>query len=47
MVRWSLLPIVGVSWVAINIGPVAALTFMFLFGFGLVGLVGARRRFRK
>jgi len=30
MVRWSLLPIVGVSWVALNIGPAPALIFVLL-----------------
>jgi hypothetical protein len=47
MVRWSLLPVVGVSWVAINIGSVFTLIFMLLLGFGLVGIVGSRRGFRK
>jgi hypothetical protein len=47
MVRWSLLPLVGVSWVAINIGSVLTLIFMLLLGFGLVGILGSRRGFRK
>ena len=47
MIRWSLLPVVGVSWVAIKIGSLLTLIFMLLLGFGLVGLVGSRRRFRK
>lgn len=47
VVRWSLLPFVSVCWVAINIGPVPALIFMLLFGFGLPGFVIARGKFRK
>ena len=47
MVRWSLLPLVGVSWVAINIWPLPALIFMILFGFGLAGFIGARGKFRE
>ena len=37
MVRLSLLPIVGVSWVALNLGPVPTLAFMLL----LVALISA------
>ena len=40
LVRWSLLPFVGVSWIALNIGLLPALIFMFLFGFGFVGIAG-------
>ena len=40
MTRWSLLPVVGVSWMSLNIGPIPALIFMFLLGFGLVGIAG-------
>jgi hypothetical protein len=47
VVRWSLLPLVSVCWVAINIGLVPALIFMLLFGFGLPGFVIARVKFRK
>ena len=47
MVRVSLLPFVGMSWIAINIGPVSTLAFMLLFGPGLIGLAGLRRKFKK
>jgi hypothetical protein len=40
LVRWSLLPFVGVSWIALNIGPIPAFIFMFLIGFCLVGIAG-------
>ena len=47
MVRWSLLPLVGMSWIAINIGSALTLIFMLLLSFGLVGLIKARRKFRQ
>ena len=37
VVRLSLLPLVGVSWVAINLGPVPTLAFMLL----LLALISA------
>ena len=40
VVRWSLLPVVGMSWMALKIGPIPALIFMSLLGFGLVGIAG-------
>jgi len=43
MVRISLLPVVGMSWVALTFGPVYSLALMFFFVIGTVGLV----RFRK
>ncbi len=39
-VRWSLLPVVGVSWVALKVGPVPSLALMLLLIFGLGGIVG-------
>jgi len=44
IVRWSLLPLVGVSWVTIKFGPIVTLLFMLLFSLGLVGLVVTVRR---
>jgi hypothetical protein len=41
--RLSLLPVVGMSWVALKIGPVYSLALMFLLVSGLIGIV----RFRK
>lgn len=36
MIRVSLLPFIGISWVALKIGLTPTLVFMFLFGCGLV-----------
>ena len=47
VVRWSLLPVVGVSWMSLNIGPLPALILMFVVGFGLIGLAGFKRKLRK
>jgi hypothetical protein len=47
MVRISLLPVVGVSWIALKIGPVSTMALMLFFTFGLIGIVGIRRKFRK
>jgi len=42
-----LLPVVGVSWVALKLGPVSIMAFMIFFGIGLIGFVGFRRKFKK
>jgi endonuclease YncB( thermonuclease family) len=34
--RFSLLPIIGLSWVALKLGPIATLTMMIIFGVGLI-----------
>jgi len=39
MVRLGLLPLVGISWLALEIGPKFAIVFVFLFGVGLTGFV--------
>ena len=44
VVRVSLLPIVGVSWMVLNIGPVSTLALMLFFISCFVGLVWCRRR---
>jgi hypothetical protein len=33
VVRWSLLPLVGVSWVSLKLGPIFTLVFILLFLF--------------
>ena len=38
--RWTLLPLVGVSWFALNLGPIPALALILLLGSGLGGIVG-------
>ena len=39
MVRLGLIPLVGVSWLALEIGPKFAIVFVLLFGIGLTGFV--------
>jgi hypothetical protein len=47
IVRVSLLPVVGLSWVALKIGPVYSLALMFLLCSGLVALVCFRNKLKK
>jgi subtilisin family serine protease len=47
IVRISLLPAVGMSWLALKFGFMPAMLFMTFFGIGLVNLVRYRRRFRN
>ena len=44
MVRISLLPVVGVSWIALKIGPLSTVALMLIFISCFVGLVWFRRR---
>ena len=34
--RFTLLPIIGLSWAVLKLGPIATLTMMMIFGAGLV-----------
>jgi hypothetical protein len=47
MVRISLLPVVGVSWITLKIGPLSTVALMLLFIFCFVGLVWFRRRYEE
>jgi len=47
MVRISLLPVVGVSWIALKIGPVSTVALMLIFISCFVGLVWFRRRYKE
>ena len=47
MVRLSLWPVVGISWIFLKIGPAYSLALILLLGSGLVGLVGLRRKFKN
>ena len=47
MVRMSLLPVVGMSWVALKIGPVSTMTPMLFFVFEIVGFVRVKRKIRS
>ena len=44
MVRISLLPVVGMSWVALKIGPLSTVALMLIFISCFVGFVWFRRR---
>ncbi len=41
-VRLSLLPLVGISWLALKLGPLFTISLMALFVFGLIRLVSSR-----
>jgi hypothetical protein len=47
MTRMGLLPIIGVSWIALRVNPVYSLALMFLLGSVLIGFIDIRRRLRK
>ena len=47
IVRLSLIPFVGVSWVALKIGFVPTMAFMLLFGSGFIGFVWFRRKYKE
>jgi len=44
MVRISLLPVVGVSWISLKIGPILTVTLMLFFISCFIGFVWFRRR---
>jgi hypothetical protein len=44
--RWALFPLVGSSWIALNLGSFHALAVMFLLGFSLIGFAVFRNKFR-
>ena len=43
MVRISLFPVVGMSWLVLKLGFVPTMAFMLVFGFGMYGLIRTRR----
>jgi len=47
VVRAILLPVVGVSWIALKIGPLSTVALMFIFISCFVGLVWYRRRYKE
>lgn len=49
MVRVSLVPVVGISWIALKIGPGTTVLLVLFFGIGLIALYrkGRKKRFRK
>ena len=46
-VRISLLPVVGISWIALKIGPVSTVTLMLFFISCFIGMVWYRRRYKE
>ena len=47
MVRISLLPVVGLSWVALKLSLSATVTLLLFFGISLISIAGIRRKFKK
>jgi hypothetical protein len=47
IVRVSLLPVVGMSWFAMKIGPLFTMALMLFFAFGLIGLVRVRKKVNR
>jgi len=43
-IRISLLPVVGMSWVVLKVGPLSTLAMVLFFSIGMVGLVRIRRK---
>jgi hypothetical protein len=44
--RMALFPLAGISWVALKIGILPAISLMFLFGIGLIALAKARGKYK-
>jgi len=47
MVRLGLLPLIGISWLALKIGIVSTMALMLFFVFGLIGLLEVRKKFNR
>ena len=47
IVRISLLPIVGISWVALKFGSIYSLILMLILAINTIGMVGIRRRYKR
>jgi hypothetical protein len=46
IVRMTLFPLVGISWVALRLGILPVISIMLLFGIGLIGLTKLKRKYR-
>jgi hypothetical protein len=44
IVRMTLFPLVGISWVALKLGILPTISLMLLFGIGLIGLINKRNQ---
>jgi hypothetical protein len=47
VVRWSLFPIVGLSWMCLKVGPAPTLVLMLVILTGLVYVASMRRKLRQ
>ena len=47
MIRLGLLPFIGVSWLALKIGPVSTISIMLFFAFCLFGFLRVRKKFNR
>ena len=47
MVRISLLPVVGVCWVALKLDPQATVTILLFLGISLIGIAGIMKKIKK
>ena len=47
VVRAGLLPVVGISWIALKIGPISTVALMLFFIFCFIGLVWFKRRYNE
>jgi len=47
MVRISLLPVVGVCWVALKLDPPATVTPLLFLGISFIGIAGIMRKFKE
>lgn len=47
LVRISLLPVVGMSWVALKLGLLSTITLLLFFGISLTSIVWITRKFKK
>ncbi len=45
IVRMTLFPLVGISWVALKLGILPTITIILLFGIGLIGLTKVKRKY--
>jgi hypothetical protein len=47
IVRISLLPIVGISWIALKFGPIYSIIPMLILVISIIGIVGTRRKIKR
>jgi hypothetical protein len=47
MVRISLLPVVGISWIALKIGPLSTVALMLIFMSCFVGIIWFRWKYKE